>query len=76
MKVFSVKDNKPIMSGERYLVWLKGEGEPHGAEYSSLYFDSPCWQIDGCHGDFDFDKDVTHYAFMPKRPKRGESKSV
>jgi len=74
MKVFSAKDKRPIMSDTRYLVWLKGEAEPYGAEYCSLYIDEPKWQIDGCRGDFD--NEVTHYAYMPKCPKRGKSGEV
>ena len=74
MKIFSVKDSKAVMSGERYLIWFKGENEPRMADYDISFMDDAVWRIDGCHGDFD--KDVTHYAYMPKRPRIGKSGDV
>ena len=75
MKIISVKSNKPTMSGVRYLVWLKGEDEPRLADYSTeLLGEDPCWDIDGFRGDFD--DEITHYAYIPKRPRIGKSGEV
>ena len=72
MKIFSVKDKRPILKG-RYLIWFKGESEPQLADYE-IYADEPVWNIDGAHGDWD--DEVTHYAYMPKRPRIGKSGEV
>ena len=74
MKIYSVKENRPIMSGVRYLVWLRGEDEVQLAEYDVENQEGYRWEIDGYRGDFD--DEVIHYARIPKRPRVGKSASV